>query len=77
MKIFFQKNDNDIEDYYFLCSILAKLCVTGWGRRQTGRTNYFFSSFIKIREGHRDIQTHSNNKVVINFSKPKFTITSY
>ena len=36
-----------------------------------------FSSFIKIRERGRDIKEHSNNKVIINFSKPKFTITSY
>ena len=34
-------------------------------------------SFIKIRERHRDIKRHSNNKVIINFGKPKFTITSY
>jgi len=37
----------------------------------------FFSSFIKIQERHRDMKEHSNNKVIINFSKPKFTITSF
>ena len=37
----------------------------------------FFSSFIKIRERHRDIKEHSNNKVVIDFGKSKCTITSY
>jgi len=33
------------------------------GRRHTGEG--FFSSFIKIRERHRDIKEHSNNKVII------------
>jgi len=69
MKIFFatdNKNDKDIEDFYFLCFILPKVCVSGWGKR-----------FIKNRERHRDIKGHSNNKVRINFGKPKFTITSY
>ena len=46
------------------------------GRQQTGRRNIFFSSFIKIRERHCDIKEHDNNKVIINFAKPKFTITS-
>jgi len=64
-----KKNDKDIEDFYFLCFILAKV----WGKRQTGRTISFFSSFIKIRERHRDIKGHSNNKVIVNFGNPKFT----
>jgi len=69
-----EKNDKDIEDFYFLCFILAKVCVSGWGKRKTGRTISFFSSFIKIRERHPDINGYSNNKVIINFGLP---ITSY
>ena len=30
-----------------------------------------------MRESQRDIKDHSNNKVIINFGKPTFTITSY
>ena len=57
-----------IEDYYLFYFILAKLCVSGWERRETGRTNSFFSSFIKILEGHCDTKEHSNNKVIVNFA---------
>ena len=41
---------------------------------------YFFRQkkmIIIIRDRHRDIKEHSNNKVIINFGEPKFTITSY
>ena len=49
------------------------------GKATDGRMIYFFSSFIKIWERHRDIKGHSNNKVIINFGKPKYkvNITSY
>ena len=68
MKIFFptEKNDKHIEDFYFFF-FLGKVCVSGWGKRQTDRAISFFSSFIKIRERRRDIKGHSNNKVIINF----------
>ena len=63
-KYFFRqkKYDNDIEEYYFLYSILVKLCVSRSGRRQTG-PNSSFSSNIKIREPHRDMKEHINNKI--------------
>ena len=35
-------------------------------RQHMGRMNSFFSSFLKIREQHRDIKEHSNNKVITN-----------
>ena len=55
-----EKNDNAIEDYYFICFILGDKIG-----RQTGRMNYFVSSFIK-KERHPDIKEHSNNKVIMN-----------
>jgi len=61
------KNDKDIEDFYFLCFMLAKVCVSRWGERQTGRKIYFLSLFIKLRKRHRDIKGHSNNKDIIIF----------
>ena len=42
-----------------------------------GQKELFFSSFIKIRERQRAIKEHSNNKVIINYGKTKFTITCY
>ena len=42
-----------------------------------GERNIFFRLFTKIQERHRDIKEHSNNKVIIVFGIPKFTITSY
>jgi len=49
----------------------------GWEKRQTGRTISFFSSFIEIRERHREIKRHRNNKVIIHFDKLKFTINKF
>jgi len=46
-------------------------------RKATDGQIDFFSSFIKIRERHRDIKGHINNKVIIHFGKRKFTITYY
>ena len=72
------KKDKDIEDFYFLRFILEKVCISGWGKRKTGRTiSFFLNSFIKIRERYRDIKGHINNNVILNFGKPKVTITSY
>ena len=68
MKIIFpteKKNDKDIDDFYFRCFILAKVCVSGWGKRQTAKRFLFFSSFVKIRERRRDIKLHSNNKFIM------------
>ena len=42
------KNDKDIEDFYFLCFILGKVYVSGWGKRQTGRTISFLVHLLKF-----------------------------
>ena len=39
------------------------------GEESDSLVELFFSSFIKIRERHRDIKGHSNNKVITSYYK--------
>ena len=70
-----KKYDKDIDDFYLICFILAKVCVSGWGTQQRGRTiSFFLVNLLKIES---DIKGHLNNKVIRNLVNPKFSITSY
>ena len=73
MKIFFQTEKNDKDMEYFLCFIWAPQT----GKGTDGQKECFCLVNLLKFERHRDIKKHTNNKVIINFGIPKFTITSY
>jgi len=63
MKIFFprEKNDKDIEDFYFPCFFWQK-CAYQDGESDRRAERYFVVNVLKFES---DIKLHSNNKVII------------
>ena len=62
-----RKNDKDIEDFYFLFLFYyGKSMRIRVGKATDGQNDFLVHVLsIKIRERHRDLKGHSNNKVII------------